>query len=142
MQSALVQLAPSSKVGRPLIKEENLDMQIPMELKPAVIGAVVGAGALAIAGFSWGGWQSAATAEAGAKQQVSQALVKVLAPICVANYRLSQDATVKLAELKKANAWERGSFVEKAGWAKMPGSTVVDSATARACGDMIAEGKL
>ncbi len=117
-------------------------MQIPIELKPGLIGAVVGAGALALVGFSWGGWQSASKAEAGAKQQVSQALVKALAPICLDNYRRAQDATAKLAELKKANSWERGSFVEKAGWAKMPGGTTVDSATAQACAELIVENKL
>ena len=65
----------------PIKKAEN--MQIPMELKPAFWGAVGGAAALAIVGFSWGGWVTANTADTNAKQRSEKAVVAALAPICV-----------------------------------------------------------
>ncbi len=37
-------------------------MNAPEWTKPAVMGAVAGAIALAIVGFSWGGWMTATTA--------------------------------------------------------------------------------
>lgn len=39
-------------------------MKFPPETKPALLGAVGGAIALAIYGFTWGGWVGAGTAEA------------------------------------------------------------------------------
>ncbi len=41
-------------------------MNIPIETKPALWGAAGGAVVLAIVGFSWGGWVTSSTAEAGA----------------------------------------------------------------------------
>lgn len=38
-------------------------VQTPDWLKPALYGALAGATALAIAGFSWGGWVTGGTAE-------------------------------------------------------------------------------
>ena len=38
-------------------------MNVPPELKPACWGAVIGAIALAVIGFSWGGWVTGATAD-------------------------------------------------------------------------------
>lgn len=112
-------------------------MQIPMEMKPALLGAIGGAAALAIIGFNWGGWVTGTTAEANAKQRASTAVVTALAPICLENFRRSTDAVAKLAELKKVSSWEQGSFVTKAGWAKMPGTAEVDAAMARACAEKI-----
>jgi hypothetical protein len=40
------------------------------QLKPALWGAVAGAGALAIVGFTWGGWVTGGKADVLARQQV------------------------------------------------------------------------
>ena len=96
-------------------------MQMPVALKPAMWGAVAGATALAVVGFSWGGWVSRASAELLATEKASTAVASALAPICLENFRRSADAPAKLVELKKASSWEQAGFVEKAGWAKMPG---------------------
>ena len=116
-------------------------MQIPMEIRPALLGAVVGAAAVAIAGFNWGGWVTGPTAESMAKQRVSTALVTALAPICLDNYRHSKDGVSQLAELKRISSWEQGSFVEKAGWTKMPGPAPTDTSLARACAELILSDK-
>ena len=47
-----------------------------------------------------------------------------------------------LVELKKANSWQQGAYVEKGGWATMPGSSSADSAVAKACADVLTSGKI
>ena len=59
-------------------------------------------------------------------------------PICAAQYRAQSDGPAKIAELAKASSWERGSVVEKSGYALMPGSKTTDSDVARACAEMLA----
>ena len=108
-----------------------------MELKPALLGAIGGAAALAIIGFNWGGWVTGPTAESTAKQRVSAALVTALAPICLDNYRRSKDAGSQIAELKKAKSWEQGDFVEKAGWTKIPGPMAKETGVGKACAELI-----
>jgi hypothetical protein len=46
-------------------------------------GAVVGATALAVAGFMWGGWVTGGSAEATALKRSQSAVVAVLTPICI-----------------------------------------------------------
>jgi hypothetical protein len=115
-------------------------MKIPVETKPAVWGAVVGAVAVAITGFSWGGWTTGARAEAAAVQRSNDAVVVALAPICAERFQHATGATTNLAELKKVDAWSRGDFVEKGGWATTPGPGSADqlSAVAKACAVLIA----
>ena len=117
-------------------------MQIPAETKPAVWGAIGGAVVLAIVGFTWGGWVTGGTAAQLAKQRADAAVVAALAPICVDKFRHQTDATASLTELKKVNSWQQASFVEKGGWATMPGSTSPDSAVARACAELLGNLKL
>jgi hypothetical protein len=116
-------------------------MQIPSELKPACWGAVGGAIALAIIGFNWGGWVTGGTAELKAKQRAELAVVTALAPICVDRFRQQANADASLVELKKVNSWQQGSFIEKGGWATMPGSSSPDTAVARACAEMLGQAK-
>ena len=42
-----------------------------------------------------------------------------------------------LAELKKTSSWEQSTFVEKGGWAVMPGSKSADSGVPQACANML-----
>jgi hypothetical protein len=117
-------------------------MNIPSEVKPALWGAAGGAVSLAILGFSWGGWVTGGTAEAMAKQRASTAVVSVLSPICVDGFQRQADAVASLVELKKVNSWQQGAYVEKGGWATMPGSSSADSAVAKACAETLANGKV
>lgn len=117
-------------------------MEMPAQLKPGLWGAFAGAVGLAIVGFSWGGWVTATTAENAAKQRASAAIVTALAPICLDKFRQQANVTQSLAELKATNSWQQGAFVEKQGWATMPGSTTPDASVARACADLIGNLKL
>ena len=55
-------------------------------IKPALYGAG-GALAVAIVGFSWGGWVTAGTAEARVKTGSQTAVIAALAPICASQFR-------------------------------------------------------
>jgi len=117
-------------------------MNIQSHWRPALLGAAGGAVALAIVGFGWGGWVTASGAETRAKQSATAAVVAVLAPICVNQFQRSVGASVRQAQLQKIDSWQQGSFVEKAGWATMPGSPAPDSAVAKACAGLISNLKL
>ncbi len=110
-------------------------MKIPVETKPALWGAAGGAVALAIVGFTWGGWTTGGKAEAAAVQRVNAAVVGALAPLCVDKFQRAGDASANLAAMKKVDSWSQGEFVEKGGWATLPGSSSSDqvSAVAKAC---------
>jgi pimeloyl-ACP methyl ester carboxylesterase len=111
-------------------------------VKPALWGAAAGAVALAIVGFGWGGWVTGGTAETLAKNSAATAVVAALTPICVEKFQQAADASANLAEMKKATyAWDQSKFVEKCGWATMPGSTEPNSAVATACAESLGRGK-
>lgn len=111
-------------------------------VQPALWGAVAGAIALAIVGFNWGGWVTGGTAETLAKNSAATAVVAALTPICVEKFRRAADASANLVEMKKATyAWDQSKFVEKGGWATMPGSTEPNSEVAKACAESLGRGK-
>jgi pimeloyl-ACP methyl ester carboxylesterase len=111
-------------------------------VKPALWGAAAGAIALAIVGFSWGGWVTGGTAERLAKNSAATAVVAALTPICVEKFRQATDASANLVEMKKATyVWDQSKFIEKGGWATMPGSTEPNSAVARACAETLGSQK-
>lgn len=113
-------------------------MKIHPSLKPALWGAAGGAAALAIIGFSWGGWVTGGSAEQNADNRSASAVVMALAPICLDQFQRASDSAMQLAELKKIGSYDQASFVEKAGWATMPGSTSPGSGVAKACAGLIA----
>jgi hypothetical protein len=115
-------------------------MKIPVETKPALWGIAGGAVLMAIVGFTWGGWVTGGKAEAAAAQRANAAVVVALAPVCVEKFRHAADVSANLEALKKADSWSQGDFVEKGGWAALPGSNSPGqvSAVARACASLLA----
>ena len=114
-------------------------MTLPIETKPAFWGLVAGAIALAIVGFTWGGWVTGGKAEAEATQRSNAAVVVALAPFCVEKFQAAPGVAANLAELKKVESWSKAEFVEKGGWATLPGknSPAQVSAVAKACADLL-----
>ena len=106
-------------------------MEAPTQLKPALWGAVGGAVALAVVGFTWGGWVTGGKADVLARQQVQAALVEVLAPMCVEKFNRAENAPARLVEFKKmTSSWDRERFVRENDWAKFgkeSNSLVVDA---------------
>lgn len=119
-----------------------MNMTIPPEVKPALWGAAGGALLLAIIGFNWAGWTLGSTAMNNAKNAAEQAVTAALAPICADKFRQQAGADASLVELKKINSWQQGSFVEKGGWATLPGNKEPNSAVARACAELLGSPKL
>lgn len=115
-------------------------MKIPAETKPALWGVVGGAILAAITGFTWGGWVTGGTAESTASQRASSAVVAALAPVCVEKFKSNADVATNLTTLKKTDAWSQGEYVEKGGWATLPGPIVPAQVTAvaKACATLLA----
>ena len=112
-------------------------MNLPKDTKPMFWGAVIGAAACAILGFTWGGWVTGATARKDAGIAAHAAAVTALAPLCAERFRAQGDAPAKIAELAKASAWERSNVVGKSGFATVPGTKTNDSDLARACVELL-----
>jgi hypothetical protein len=108
-------------------------MKFPAEVKPALWGAVGGAILIAFIGFTWGGWMTGAQARDRAEKGADAAVVAALAPICAIQFRAQSDASVKLAELTKLASYDQAPFVEKGGWATMPGTEKPLTGVARGC---------
>lgn len=108
-------------------------------LSRLIQGAVFGVAATAFIGFNWGGWMLESTAEAKITKDSRSAVVSVLAPICADKFRQAEDMTENLAMLKKESSYQRASFVEKGGWAVLPGSDEAGSGVARACAKILVD---
>src|ERR1700758_5339185 len=70
-------------------------------LKPGIWGAVIGAVAISVVGFSSFGWTLGGAAERMANERAQTAVVGVLTPICVERFQHQADAATKLIEFKK-----------------------------------------
>ena len=112
-------------------------MKLPENTSAYLWGGAIGAIALAIIGFTWGGWVTGGTARKESAAAAHDAVVAVLAPICVDRFRAQADSPAKLTALMGTSSWERGQTVEKSGFATMPGSTTTDSDVARACAELL-----
>ncbi len=108
-------------------------MNIPEWLKPALYGAAAGAVALAIVGFSWGGWVTGGAAKQMATNQAKLEVVAALVPICIEQSKQDPQVVDTLAQLRDAGSWQRSDMLMKAGWATMPGSSDPNRDVARAC---------
>jgi hypothetical protein len=126
-------------------------MNTPEWLKPGLFGAVAGAIALSIVGFSWGGWMTSGTAEKMASNQARLEVVAALVPICIEQSRLDPQVVETLARLKDTSSYQRSDILMKAGssyqrsdilmkagWATMPGSSDPIRNVASACMDKLA----
>ncbi len=96
----------------------------------ACIGTMV---ATMIVGFSWGGWTTGGKARYAAEGMASDAVAKRLAPICVVRFKADPNREQKLKELNEVSSYGRGEYVQKQGWATMPGEEGPDSKVAEEC---------
>lgn len=108
-------------------------------LKRLLQGMAVGAVATTIIGFGFGGWVLGGSAKTMAENTAKSAVVAAIAPICVDQFQRSANAATNIVELQKASSWQQATFVEKGGWAVMPGSTSATSGVSQACAKMLSE---
>jgi hypothetical protein len=110
-------------------------MQVPAAIKPAIWGAIGGAVAAMIIGFTWGGWVTGGTAGRMATTSAQDATVLALTPLCVAK---AEQQPEQLVLLKAESSWRREDFVTKAGWVANVNEKY-RSAVAKACASAIVE---
>lgn len=97
-------------------------MNIPAWIKPGIWGALIGA-VVWWAVLAWGfGWVSADAAKKLADDETQSAVVAVASPDCVARFEQQANAVTSWQALKKsANDYNQSNYIEKGGWAVVPG---------------------
>lgn len=124
------------RLERKKFKQRWIDVR---PTKTVVFWSWVGCVALTmLVGFTWGGWVRGATALSMAETEAQDAVLTKLTAICVAQVHHDPAREQRLKELKTLNAYERGDYVKKQGWAQMPGDTDADSAVADECARRLA----
>ena len=112
-------------------------MQAPEWLRPGLYGAACGAIAVAVVGFSWGGWVIDGKARQIAAAQSRTDVVAALSLICVDQSTRDPQLVERVAAIKAASSWTRGDLVMKNGWATMPGASEANCQVAIVCADKV-----
>jgi hypothetical protein len=112
-------------------------MKIPSWLKPGLWGAMAGAIAMAVIGFSQLGWTTSSTAEHLAQDRANTAVVAALVPFCIAKAEQDPDRAALKAFQAEKSSYSRNDIVMKAGWATVGNATSPDNALARVCSDKL-----
>ncbi|WP_115939722.1 hypothetical protein [Aestuariispira insulae] len=108
-------------------------MNIPEWLKPGIYGAVAGASALAVIGFSWGGWMTSSQANKVAAAIAHDAVIAALLPVCLDSSRTDANRTMKIVKIREAEDYKRRDVLMDAGWATVPGEASPNRDLANAC---------
>ena len=108
-------------------------------IKPLVGGIAIGAIALLIVIF-WTGWVvTSGKAESQGKQMAAEAVIEVLAPICVKQFAQDPNKAERLVVLKEKSSYQRDDYVREIGWATMPSAKSPVRGVADACAKRILE---
>ena len=110
-------------------------------LKRLFQGTAFGAVATMLLGFNLGGWTLESTTNKQVADGARSAVISVLAPICADKFRQASDATNNLVQLKEESSYRQASFVEKGGWAVLPGNDKAGSGVAKACAAILVDVK-
>jgi hypothetical protein len=111
-------------------------------IRPFLWGSAVGAIVLLIVIFSAGWVVTSGSAQMKAKEMVASAVMNRLAPISIAQFMEDPNKEERLADLKKLDYWKRGEYVQKQGWATMPGEKEADGGVADECARRLVELKM
>ena len=115
-------------------------MRMPTWLRPAIIGAAVGAITTALVGFNYGGWVTGRSAEQMANRESSAAVTAALLPVCISRSRADPEAIAKTQHVGALSSlYERRAFVMRTGWATMPPMQSPNSDLAAACAEVLAK---
>jgi len=52
-------------------------------------------------------------------------------------FQRQPEAAARMVQLRQASNWDRRQFIERGGWATMPGSTAPNSPLATACAERL-----
>lgn len=104
------------------------------QLKTHSVAVVLGAVAAMAIGFGWGGWMLGGTAQKMAAHKVNAEIVALYTPECVRHFEAQSDMPSHWAALKKADGdYDQQGFIEKAGFATLPGAKTPNDDVAEAC---------
>ena len=98
-------------------------------IKPFVWGIAAGAIMVLLVIFNAGWVVTSGSAEAEAKAVATDAVMNRLAPIAVAQFMQDPNKEKLLKEMKELKSWganNRSDYVQKQGWATMPGEKEPD----------------
>lgn len=110
-------------------------MTFPEWTKPGVYGAAIGAVAVAIFGFTWGGWTTHGGAMAMAEDFAADEVTMAMVPVCLNMSATDPDRVAKLATVQEASGFDRRKAMMATGWATVPGSDKADNKLVLACID-------
>ena len=109
-------------------------------IKPFAWGMGVGAIVLLIVIFATGWVVTSSSSQAKAEEMAADAVIDRLAPIAVEQFMQDPNKEEHLKELKKLRSYgspNRSDYVQKQGWATMPGEKEPDSRVAYECAKRI-----
>jgi hypothetical protein len=112
-------------------------MPAPVWMKPALVGAGCGAVALAIIGFTVGGWVTGSKADKLASMRASAEVISAQVPYCIARSGADPASATIVPQLRAASTYNRADLVMEAGWATIPGETRPDRQVALECAKML-----
>ncbi len=78
-----------------------------------------------------------ATATKMSDDASKQARAELAAAYCVNKFDRASDAAAQLASLKKTDSWQRNDFIDKGGWAKVPGQDKAVDGAADLCAQQL-----
>lgn len=108
-------------------------MTFPEWTKPGAYGALVGAVAVFILGFTWGGWTTAGSADEMAQSFAADEVTLAMVPVCLNLSQADTERAVKLATLQGASGFQRRNAMMETGWATLPGTDTPSRDLADAC---------
>lgn len=108
-------------------------MNTPEWLKPGIYGVLIGAAAVGIVGFTWGGWVTGGTAHDRAMALSHDDVVAAMVPVCLDMARTDPERASKLAAIRETSRYQRRDALMEAGWATVPGAEAPDRDIAQAC---------
>lgn len=106
-------------------------------IKPLLWGGIAGAVVVVIVIFLSGFAVTAGSAQKQAEQMAREAVVDKLATICVAKFKKDPNKDQKLEKLKETASWDRVKYLQKQGWASVPGIKEPDYNACYECADRI-----
>jgi hypothetical protein len=92
---------------------------------------------MAVVGFSYLGWSTAATSQKLAQDTADTAVVAALVPFCVTKAEADPNLTILTKLQSEQSSYSRHDIVMKAGWATLGGDTAGRDDLARACADKL-----
>ena len=110
------------------------------KLKTFIFGALAGAFVAPMVGFAALGWKLDAKAQIMATDAAAAEVQRVLVPVCVAQFKADPGVDAHAAAMKGMQyAQTRVDYVEKGGWAMLPGQDRPVSGLTESCTEALKE---